>query len=96
MLKYIDIFVVTETNLDETFFGIFFDDGFSKPSRLDRSKNGRGIMIVIRNTISITILEKYIFPIDVESIFVELNFRKCKWLLCGTYHSPSQSDDYFF
>ena len=29
-------------------------------------------------------------------MFVELNFRKCKWLLCGTYHPPSQSDEYFF
>ena len=23
-------------------------------------------------------------------------FRKCQWLLCGTYHPPSQSDEYFF
>ena len=26
------------------------------------------------------------------SLFVELNFRKCKWLLSGIY----QRDDYFF
>ena len=53
-------------------------------------------MIFIRDIISSKILEKHIFPNDVESIFVELNFRKCKQLLCGTYHSPSQSDDDFF
>ena len=29
-------------------------------------------------------------------MFVELNFRKCKWLLGGVYHPPSQKDDYFF
>ena len=46
-------------------------------------------MIFIHNTISRKILEKHIFAIDVESIFVELNLRKCKWLLCGTYHPPS-------
>ena len=28
--------------------------------------------------------------------FVEMNFRKCKWFLSGTYHPPSQSDQYFF
>ena len=31
-----------------------------------------------------------------EGIFVKLNFRKCKWLLLGTYHPPSQSDQCFF
>ena len=71
-------------------------DGFSKPYRLDRNKNGGGVMIFIRETISSKKLEKHIFPNDVESIFVELNFRKCKWLLCGTYHRPSQSYEYFF
>ena len=25
-----------------------------------------------------------------------MNVRKCKWLLRGTYHPPSQSDEYFF
>ena len=96
VLKYIDILVVTETKLDETFLeSLFLMDGFSKPYRLDRNKNGGGVMIFIRDTISSKILEKHIFPNDVESIFVELNFRKCKWLLCGTYHPPSQSDEYF-
>ena len=29
-------------------------------------------------------------------VFLELNFRKVKWLLLGTYHSPSQNDIYYF
>ena len=29
-------------------------------------------------------------------MFIELNFRKCKWLLCGLYHSLSQKGQYFF
>ena len=29
-------------------------------------------------------------------IYIELNFRKCKWLLLGTYHPPSQPDQYYF
>ena len=28
--------------------------------------------------------------------FVELNFRKSKLLLLGTYHPPSQDDNYYF
>ena len=29
-------------------------------------------------------------------MFVELNFRKSKWLLFGTYHPPAYNDKYFF
>ena len=38
----------------------------------------------------------YYFPKDIEALFIELNFRKCKWLLCGLYHPLSQKDQYFF
>ena len=90
---YIEIFVVIETKFEETFLeSLFLMDGFSKPYRLDRYKNGEGIMIFMRDTISSKILEKHIFPNDVESIFVELYFRKYKRPLCGKYHPPSQSD----
>ena len=30
-------------------------------------------------------------PEDIEADFIELNFRKCKWLLCTTYCAPSQN-----
>ena len=33
---------------------------------------------------------------NIEAIFVEINLRKTKWLLCGVYHPPDQNDDYFF
>ena len=28
-------------------------------------------------------------------MFIKLNFRKCKWLLCWLYHPQSQKDQYF-
>ena len=31
-----------------------------------------------------------------EGMFVELNFRKCKWLLSGKYHLPYQADISYF
>ena len=37
----------------------------------------------------------HIFPDDIEGLLVELNFRKSKLLLLGTYHPPNQ-DDYYF
>ena len=33
---------------------------------------------------------------DIESIFIEINLIKTRWLFCGCYHPPSQSDPYFF
>ena len=56
-------------------------NGFSKPYRLDKNKNGGGIMIFISNAISSEILAKCVFPSDIESIFVEINFKKCKGYL---------------
>ena len=48
-------------------------------------------MIYIRDDIPSRLLLKHVFQSDIE-----LNFRKCKQLLLGTYHSPSQSDQYDF
>ena len=46
LTHYIDILMITETKLDDSFsvsqFGI---DGFSTPFRLDRNKNGGGILL---------------------------------------------------
>ena len=41
-------------------------------------------------------LTKHVFPDDIEGLFIELNFRKAKWLLFGTYDPPTQSDSYYF
>ena len=74
----------------------FHIDGFRKPYRLDRNKFGGGLIIYVREDIPCTQLKKHSFPGDIEGIFLELNFRKCKWLLFGTYHPPSQNDSYYF
>ena len=52
-------------------------------------------MIYVSEDIPIKLLTKHVLPSDIECIFLELNFRKCKWLLVGTYHPPSQNDFLF-
>ena len=42
------------------------------------------------------VLTKHAFPYGIEDLFIELNYGKSKWLLSGTYHSPTQSDSYYF
>ena len=70
--------------------------GFAEPFRLDRNRNGGGVMIYIQDDIPSRLLLKHGFTGDIEGLYIELNFRKCKWLLLGTYHPPSQSDQYYF
>ena len=74
----------------------FLIDGFSSPFRLDRSQRGGGMLIYARRDIPSKLLTKHSFPNDIEGLFVEINFRKSKWLLFGTYHPPSQNDQYYF
>ena len=53
-------------------------------------------MIYVREDIPSKLLTKHVLLSDIEWIFLELNFKKCKWLLVGTYHPPSQNDHDFF
>ena len=92
-----DVLVLTKTKFDDSFpKAQFLVDRFSEPYRYDRNTKGGGIMICIRENILTKLLEKHNFSDDIEGLFVELNFRKVKWLLFGTYHPPSQNDIYYF
>ena len=71
-------------------------DGFAKPFRKDRNKFGGGFLIYVHEDIPCKLLNIHNFPDDIEGLFIELNFRKSKLLLLGTYHPPSQNDDYYF
>ena len=93
----IDILVITESKLDDTFSTAnLMIHGFSKPYRRDRNGNGGGVLIYVREDIPSKELNTHNCPDDIEGIFVELNFRKSKWLLFGSYHPPNQSDEYYF
>ena len=86
----LDILVITETKLDDTFpEKQFLIPGYKKPYRLDRNRNGGGVMIYVREDIPSDILLKHNIPENVEAIFVEINLRKNKILLVGTYHSTN-------
>ena len=92
-----DILIITETKLDDSFpLSQFRIVGFSSPYTLDRNRNRGGIIIYIREDIPSKTVTKHSFPKDTEALFIELNFRKFKRLLCGIYHPPSQKDQYFF
>ena len=97
MLKYIDVLVITETKLNDTFLtSQFLVTGFSVTYRLDQNRNRGGIMIFIRNDIPSRVFTEHVFQDDIKGLFIELNFRKAKWILFRTFHPPTQSDSYYF
>ena len=83
--------------IDETFpTGQFFIAGFTAPYRLDRNIQGGGVLVYVKEDIPSKQLNCHVFPEDIEGMFVEINQRKTKWLLFGSYHPPSQSEQYYF
>ena len=74
--------MVSETKLDSSFPQTQFRmEGYAPPFRYDRNSHGAGILHLIREDIPTKIIT--ITPLkDFEGIFVELNFRKKKFLLC--------------
>ena len=82
--------MISESKLDDLFpDSQFLIEGFRKPFRLDRNRNGGGIMLFIRSDIPAKVISTDKNPF--ESFYVELNFRKIKWLLnCSC--NPNNND----
>ena len=83
----LDIFVKTESKLDESFhINQFCIDGFLPPFRLDRTSKGGGVLIYAKDDIPCRLLTNHIFQPNFEGIFLEINIRKPKWLFFGGYN----------
>ena len=86
-----DIFMISETKLDETFVAAqFYLQDFCNPYRFDGNRNGGGIMLYIREDIVSRLIEKKLRN-NSEYVFVEINLRNKKWLLCCSYNSHKNS-----
>ena len=74
--------MISETKLDETFPAAQFSlQGFCDPYRFDRNRDGGGIMLYIREDTPSRLTDKKLRN-NIEYLFVEINLRKKKWLLC--------------
>ena len=86
--KNLDILTIQETKLDSSFPEKQVTiEGYSKPYRLDRNRDGGGVLIYVREDIPSKPLDKHNFTKDVEGLFIEINLRKSKLLLFGGYRS---------
>ena len=92
----VDIIVITESKLDHIFPGSSFRiNGYNKPFRKDRNRNGGEIFVFIRDDIPCKELQ-IIFFNEFEVLFVEINLSHSKWLFVACYHPPNQNDDLIF
>ena len=59
----LDILIITETKLHNTFpVSQFHIDGYYKPYKLDRNRNGGGTIIYVREDVPSRMLTKHNFP----------------------------------
>ena len=82
----IDIFLISETKLDDFFpTAQFLIKGFSAPYRFDRDSKGGGLLLYIREDMPSKVLT-YSSNCDIETLLVEINLRKREWLLNYSYN----------
>ena len=72
--------MISESKLDDSFpCSQFLIDGFHKPFRFDRNKNGGGILLYVREDISAKNLSRDFS--SAESFFIEIILHKKKCLI---------------
>ena len=83
MTGYVDILLITESKLDNSFPTAQFQiNGFSSPYLLDRNAHGGGgILLYVREDNLPKLLKGTHFEGNLGAMFVEINLRKKKWLL---------------
>ena len=83
----VGLLLISETKIDDTFPSAQFQiSGFSTPFRLDRTQNGGGIMLYVREDIPAKRIHSNIISENFECFFVEINLYKKKWLIVSTYN----------
>ena len=83
--------MISETKIDESFpLSQFMIHGFSMAHCRDRNACGGGILVYFRNNITAKLLKLENLPSDIEAIFIEMDIKSKKWLLCCAYN-PNKS-----
>ena len=83
----LDILIITESKLDETFpVNQFIIEGFSPPFRVDNNKYSGGVIIYVRDDIPSRELKSHTSITNFDGIFFEINLKKTKWLVFGGYN----------
>ena len=88
LVKNIDKLLLTETKLDDSFpINQFRIDGY-RLFRYDRNKFGGGLCLYVNENLACKSVKCNLLS-DIESISIEINLRKRKWLIIGVYKPPN-------
>ena len=75
----VDILVITETKIDDSFPPQqFFIEGYAPPYRQDNKTDAGGVLVYIRDDIPCRQLKSHSTDRSLEGIFLEINLRKTK------------------
>ena len=86
-----DIFLVSETKLDESFPSNQFSIRGYMMFRQDRSCFGGGFCIYVKENITSKQLDLHLDK-ETKAIYLEINIRVRKWLILVLYEPPSQNN----
>ena len=82
-----DLLIINETKLVDSFPNVQFQINGYKCLRKDRNIFGGGLYFYINENIPSKQIHTKLLE-GLESIWIEMNFRKRKWLVIGIYKPP--------
>ena len=92
VMNNVDILLLSETKLDDTYpSGKYFIEGYKEPIRLDRNKNGGGLLFFVRDDLDSIEIKLHKLPKKVEALFLKLRIRNTKWLIVGGYNPDKKN-----
>ena len=91
----IDINLILETKIDESFPNQQFKINGYKAIRTDRDGFGGGLIFYINEQIPSKVLTFESIPRDIKIILLDFTAKNWKWLCIGLHKLPSQNEKYF-
>ena len=91
----IDVCLIWETKVDESFPNQQFKINGYNMSGSDRDRFGGGLMFYVDEQIPSKVLSLESIPMDIELILLEFTVKNQRWLCVGIYRPPSQNEKYF-
>ena len=92
LLNYVDIFIATETKINESFpTAQFAIDGFHTRLRLDTTDKSGVLLVYVRSYLPLRQLTKHKISSDIQALVFEINLRKEKWFFLSIYKSRKLS-----
>ena len=86
-----DIFLISKTNIVNSFPNSQFSINRCRMFRCDRNHFRGGLYLYVKGSIASKQLNSHKENIDVEAVYLEINIQKRKWLIISTYKPLRQN-----